>query len=36
MPSSSYFRENGEPAYVLPLDVWIEGWTPEDGDPPET
>ena len=32
----SYFRENGEPAYVMPLDVWIEGWTPEDGDPPET
>lgn len=32
----SYFRANGEPAYVLPLDVWIEGWTPEDGDPPET
>jgi hypothetical protein len=32
----SYFRANGEPAYVLPLDLWIEGWTPEDGDPPET
>ena len=32
----SYFRANGEPAYVLPLDVWIEGWTPDDGDPPET
>jgi hypothetical protein len=32
----SYFRANGEPAYVLPLDIWIEGWTPGDGDPPET
>ena len=19
-----------------PLDIWIEGWTPEDGDPPRT
>jgi len=32
----SYFRENGQPAYVMPLDIWIEGWTPEDGTPPET
>jgi len=32
----SYFRENGQPAYVLPLDIWVEGWTPEDGTPPET
>ncbi len=32
----SYFRENGEPAYVMPLEIWIEGWTPSDGDPPET
>jgi hypothetical protein len=32
----SYFRENGQPAYVMPLDIWIEGWTPSDGDPPET
>jgi hypothetical protein len=32
----SYFRENGQPAYVMPLDIWTEGWTPSDGDPPET
>jgi hypothetical protein len=31
----SYFRYNGEPAYVLPLDVWTAGWIPEDGPPPE-
>jgi hypothetical protein len=31
----SYFRYNGEPAYVLPLDVWTAGWVPEDGPPPE-
>lgn len=31
----SYFRSNGEPAYVLPLDLWTEGWVPEDGTPPE-
>jgi hypothetical protein len=31
----SYFRYNGDPAYVLPLDVWTAGWVPEDGPPPE-
>jgi hypothetical protein len=31
----SYFRYNGEPAYVLPLDIWTAGWVPEDGPPPE-
>jgi hypothetical protein len=31
----SYFRDNGEPAYVLPLDVWTAGWVPEDGPPPD-
>jgi hypothetical protein len=31
----SYFLANGEPASVLPLDLWIDGWTPEDGPPPE-
>lgn len=31
----SFFRHNGEPAYVLPLDVWIAGWVPEDGPPPD-
>jgi hypothetical protein len=31
----SYFRSNGEPAYVLPLDIWTAGWVPEDGAPPE-
>jgi hypothetical protein len=31
----SYFRYNGEPAYVLPLDIWTAGWVPEDGSPPE-
>lgn len=31
----SYFRYNGEPAYVLPLDIWAAGWVPEDGPPPE-
>lgn len=32
----SYFRTNGEPADVLPLDLWTAGWVPEDGDPPES
>jgi hypothetical protein len=30
----SYFRANGEPADILPLDVWSAGWVPEDGAPP--
>lgn len=30
----SYFRANGEPADVLPLDIWTAGWVPEDGPPP--
>ena len=30
----SYFRANGEPADILPLDVWMAGWMPEDGPPP--
>ena len=30
----SYFRANGEPADILPLDVWTAGWVPEDGPPP--
>lgn len=32
----SYFRNNGEPAYVLPLDIWTAGWVPEDGTPPDS
>lgn len=32
----SYFRSNGEPSYVLPLDIWTAGWVPENGTPPET
>jgi hypothetical protein len=32
----TYFRYNGEPAYVLPLDLWTAGWVPEDGEPPES
>jgi hypothetical protein len=31
----SYFRNNGEPAYVMPLEVWRAGWVPENGAPPE-
>lgn len=31
----SYFRYNGEPAYILPLDVWTAGWVPENGPPPD-
>jgi hypothetical protein len=31
----SYFRPNGEPAYVLPLETWRAGWVPEEGTPPE-
>jgi hypothetical protein len=31
----SYFLANGEPASVLPLDLWMTGWMPEDGPPPE-
>jgi len=30
----SYFRANGQPADILPLDVWTAGWVPEDGPPP--
>jgi hypothetical protein len=30
----TYFRANGEPADILPLDVWTAGWVPEDGPPP--
>ena len=30
----SYFLANGEPASVVPLDLWIAGWVPEDGPPP--
>jgi hypothetical protein len=31
----SYFGRNGEPPYVMPLELWVEGWWP--GDPlPET
>ena len=30
----SYFRANGEPADILPIDVWTAGWVPEDGPPP--
>jgi hypothetical protein len=30
----SYFRGNGQPADILPLDVWTAGWVPEDGPPP--
>jgi len=29
----SYFLANGEPASVVPLDVWTAGWVPEDGPP---
>ncbi len=31
----SYFRSNGEPADVLPLETWAAGWVPEDGPTPE-
>lgn len=31
----SYFGSNGEPAYVMPLEVWRAGWVPQDGAPPE-
>lgn len=31
----SYFLANGEPASVLQLEVWMTGWMPEDGPPPE-
>jgi hypothetical protein len=31
----SYFGYNGDPALVMPLDVWMAGWVPEDGPPPE-
>ncbi|MGH6933119.1 MAG: hypothetical protein ACREEE_11875, partial [Dongiaceae bacterium] len=27
----SFFLANGAPASVLPLDLWLDGWTPEDG-----
>lgn len=30
----SYFRANGQPADILPLDVWTAGWEPQDGPPP--
>jgi hypothetical protein len=30
----SYFLANGEPASVVPLDLWVAGWVPEDGPPP--
>jgi len=30
----SYFRANGQPSDILPLDVWMAGWVPEDGPPP--
>ncbi len=32
----SYFLANGEPASVLPMPVWMAGWMPEDGPPPES
>jgi hypothetical protein len=32
----SYFRANGQPADILPIDVWTAGWVPEDGPPPGT
>jgi hypothetical protein len=31
----SYFGYNGDPAHVMPLDVWTAGWVPEDGPPPD-
>ncbi len=30
----SYFLANGGPASVVPLDLWVAGWVPEDGPPP--
>ena len=30
----SYFGANGQPADILPLDIWMAGWMPEDGPPP--
>ena len=32
----SYFRNNGEPSDVMPLDIWTAGWVPENGPPPES
>jgi len=26
----SWFLDNGEPPFILPLDVWKKGWTPKD------
>jgi hypothetical protein len=31
----SFFLGNGEPPSILPLDLWLTGWEPEDGPPPE-
>jgi hypothetical protein len=27
----SWFLDNGEPPFILPLDVWKQGWKPKDG-----
>ncbi len=32
----SYFLANGEPASVVPMPVWLAGWSPEDGAAPES
>lgn len=28
----SYFHKNGAPPEIIPLDLWMTGWTPEDRD----
>ncbi|MFH1044181.1 MAG: hypothetical protein V1796_03835 [Pseudomonadota bacterium] len=25
-----WFLDNGDPPFILPLDVWKKGWTPKD------
>jgi hypothetical protein len=32
--ADSYFLANGQPASVLPIEIWLAGWEPEDGPPP--
>ena len=32
----SFFLANGQPASVLSLDLWLTGWVPEDGTPPDS
>lgn len=30
----SWYRDNGEPAYIIPLEEWLSGWKPDDKNTP--